>query len=78
MANSHGSIHPATRVVDRVIGRQRSHWRWRVPGSVWVTNYIDDTVMRVDTASNTVVKTAVVGSEPVAVAANADGAWVAN
>jgi virginiamycin B lyase len=48
------------------------------PDSVWVANSADDTVFRVDRASNAVVNRVVVGDEPVAIAFGEGYVWVAN
>ena len=48
--------------------------------SVWVTNNNDNTVSRIDTATNTVLSTIAVGSNPLGIAVSPDGlsVWVAN
>jgi YVTN family beta-propeller protein len=46
-------------------------------GSVWVTNYDDGTVSRVDPATNEVVATIEVGRHPDHIAAGEGGVWVA-
>jgi YVTN family beta-propeller protein len=46
-------------------------------GGVWVTNYDDDTVSRVDPATNEVVATIEVGPHPDHIAVGESGVWVA-
>jgi YVTN family beta-propeller protein len=46
-------------------------------GSVWVTNYDDGTVSRIDPATNQVVATIEVGPHPDHIAGGEGGVWVA-
>ena len=48
--------------------------------SAWVTNSVDNTVSRIDTATNTVLSTIAVGSNPLGIAVSPDGlsVWVTN
>jgi YVTN family beta-propeller protein len=45
-------------------------------GSVWVTNYDDGTLVRIDPKTLTVVKTIHLGSHPSGVTFGADRVWV--
>jgi YVTN family beta-propeller protein len=45
-------------------------------GSVWVTNYLDGTVSRVDPTMNEVVATIEVGPHPDHIAVGEGGVWV--
>ena len=45
-------------------------------GSVWVTNYLDGTVSRIDPATNRVVATLEVGRHPDHIAVGEGGIWV--
>jgi YVTN family beta-propeller protein len=46
--------------------------------AVWVASYLDDTVSRIDPATNQVLATIPVGSGPTSIAATAGTAWVTN
>jgi YVTN family beta-propeller protein len=45
-------------------------------GAVWVTNYLDGTVSRIDPQRGRVVETIKVGPNPDRIAAGEDGVWV--
>jgi YVTN family beta-propeller protein len=45
-------------------------------GSVWVANYLDGTISRIDPATNSVVDTIAVGAWPEHIAAGQGGVWV--
>jgi YVTN family beta-propeller protein len=47
-------------------------------GSVWVANYLDGTVSKIDPATNSVVDTIAVGGWPEHIAARQGGVWVAH
>jgi peptide/nickel transport system substrate-binding protein len=47
-------------------------------GAVWVADSLDDALVRIDPATNSVVTTIPVGTGPVAVAIGAGSVWVAN
>jgi YVTN family beta-propeller protein len=47
-------------------------------GSVWVANYNDNTVSRIDPATRAVEQTIAVDSTPSAVGVGAGAVWVAN
>jgi YVTN family beta-propeller protein len=47
-------------------------------GSLWVTNFDDNTVSRVDPAAARVVATVAVGQGPITALATDDGIWIAN
>jgi len=46
--------------------------------SVWTTNVVDDTVSRIDPATNTVTATITVGTSPDSVASDGTAVWVTN
>ncbi len=47
-------------------------------GSIWVTDVVDDVLIRIDPTSRSVIETIAVGDSPTSVAAGEDGLWVAN
>jgi YVTN family beta-propeller protein len=78
-ADSVGAISPARGAISAVVPVGSSPSRLAAgEGAVWVTNYNDNTVSRIDLATRAVDQTIQAGSTPSGIAVGARAVWVAN
>jgi YVTN family beta-propeller protein len=77
--NSVGAISPETGGVRAVVPLGTSPQALAAgDGAVWVTNYEDGTVSRIDQSTRAIVDTVPVGSVPIGIAVGAGMVWVTN